>query len=118
MKIKSPIYLAIMVMAMITFSACKDKKPAEVVISKAVEVKKETPELKTQEQDTVYPLTSAPKRPELKKVIVKKGEWLYAISRREYGNSRDWIKIYNANKVQINNPDLIYPNQELIIPKK
>lgn len=116
MKIKYPIYLATMALALISVSACKDRKPAEV--PKAVEVKKEIPKVKLPAQDTIYPLTPAPKRPALKKVIVKEGEWLYNISRREYGNSRDWIKIYNANKEQIRNPDLIYPNQELIIPKK
>lgn len=118
MKTVSPIYLAILVLALLSFSACKDKKPAEVIIPKAAEVKKEIRKVVRPESDTIYPLTPAPKRPEIKKVIVKEGEWLYDISRREYGNSRDWIKIYNANKALIKNPDLIYPNQELIIPKK
>lgn len=54
---------------------------------------------------------------EIRRIIVKDGEWLYNISRREYGNIQGWKKIYNANKTSISNPDLIFPNQELIIPE-
>ncbi len=95
-------------------SACKEKKTDNEKSTKPIEVQSEAQKPNNVEvmKEEVRP---APK-PIVRKVIVKEGEWLYDISRREYGNAQGWIKIYNANKEQINNPDLIYPNQELIIP--
>ena len=55
--------------------------------------------------------------PKDRKVVVKEGEWLYDIARNEYGSMHEWRKIYEANKDKIDNPDVIYPNQELIIPE-
>ncbi len=34
-----------------------------------------------------------------------------------YNNPKMWTKIYNANKDQIKDPDLIYPKQDLVIPR-
>jgi nucleoid-associated protein YgaU len=65
--------------------------------------------------ETVKP--TPPPKPQIKKILVKKGEWLYEIARKEYGNSQSWKKIYEANKKLIDNPDMIYPNQEFIIPE-
>lgn len=47
---------------------------------------------------------------------VKKGDCLWKIAKQFYGNGADYNKIYNANKSQISNPNLIYPNQVFIIP--
>jgi len=33
-----------------------------------------------------------------------------------YGNASDWPKVYEANKDQIDNPDLIKPGQKFRIP--
>lgn len=103
-------------MFLFSLSACKENIQVENEIPRTVEKKKEITKRSQPERDTIYDLPPARKKPVIKKVVVKEGEWLYDISRREYGNSRDWIKIYNANKAQIKNPDLIFPNQSLIIP--
>ncbi len=50
---------------------------------------------------------------------VVRGDHLWGIAKKKqhYGNGFAWPKIYNANRDQIKNPDLIYPNQNLTIPK-
>ena len=50
---------------------------------------------------------------------VVSGEWLCKIADywEIYGDWRKWTKIYEANRDQIKDPDLIYPNQVLTIPR-
>ena len=43
--------------------------------------------------------------------------WRIAAKKEIYNNPREWKKIYEANKDQIKNPNLIYPGQNLKIPK-
>jgi nucleoid-associated protein YgaU len=47
---------------------------------------------------------------------VVKGDTLSAIAKREYGAAGKWKTIYEANRDQISNPDLIQPGQVLNIP--
>lgn len=49
---------------------------------------------------------------------VVKGDCLWYIARKKefYGNGFAWPKIYQANRNQIKNPDLIYPKQVFTIP--
>jgi nucleoid-associated protein YgaU len=47
---------------------------------------------------------------------VVKGDSLSKIAKRFYGDAQQWQKIYEANKDQIKNPDLIYPGQTVRIP--
>jgi len=116
MKNYSPIVFLALFSSLLFLSSCKDKKPVEKKVTKTVAVKKASPKVeKIAKVEKVKP-TPAPK-PQIKKIIVKKGEWLYNIARKEYGNSHSWKKIYEANKKLIDNPDMIYPNQEFIIPE-
>jgi nucleoid-associated protein YgaU len=46
----------------------------------------------------------------------KPGSSLWSIVKIEYGNPNLWPTIYNANRTRIDNPDLIYPGQVLVIP--
>lgn len=48
---------------------------------------------------------------------VRKGDTLSAIAKERYGDAGDWRRIYEANRDKIDNPDLIYPGQELTIPE-
>lgn len=48
--------------------------------------------------------------------VVKKGDSLSKISMQFYGTQNRWKDIYEANKDKIKNPDLIYPDQEFVIP--
>jgi nucleoid-associated protein YgaU len=47
---------------------------------------------------------------------VVSGDSLSKIAQREYGDAQQWRKIYDANRDQIANPDLIHPGQVLNIP--
>ncbi|MBR9990168.1 MAG: LysM peptidoglycan-binding domain-containing protein [Gemmatimonadetes bacterium] len=47
---------------------------------------------------------------------VKSGDTLSAIAKREYGDAGEWRRIFEANRDQLDNPDLIHPGQELKIP--
>jgi nucleoid-associated protein YgaU len=51
-------------------------------------------------------------------VIVQPGNSLWRIARRTYGNGVQFTVIYEANKDNIRNPDLIYPGQIFNLPKK
>jgi nucleoid-associated protein YgaU len=48
---------------------------------------------------------------------VQSGDTLSAIAQREYGDAGEWRRIYEANRDQLDNPDLIHPGQELSIPR-
>jgi LysM repeat protein len=54
--------------------------------------------------------------PKTQTYTVVKGDCLYNIAKKYYGNGADYTKIYEANKDKISNPNLIYPGQELVIP--
>ena len=47
---------------------------------------------------------------------VVKGDSLSKIAKHLYGDAQKWRKIYDANRDQIKNPDLIYPGQTFTIP--
>jgi nucleoid-associated protein YgaU len=49
--------------------------------------------------------------------VVKKGDSLWKIAKSVYGNPLKWKAIYKANKKKIKKPNLIYVNQEFIIPE-
>ncbi|MFC6655975.1 LysM peptidoglycan-binding domain-containing protein [Roseibium salinum] len=51
-------------------------------------------------------------------VIIRKGDNLWRISRRLYGDGVRYTTIYQANKEQIRNPDLIYPGQVFLTPEE
>jgi nucleoid-associated protein YgaU len=51
-----------------------------------------------------------------KTYVVVAGDSLSKIAKREYGDANKWRAIYEANKDVINDPDLIYPGQELKVP--
>lgn len=57
--------------------------------------------------------------PGLNEWKVKSGNWLWKIANSVavYGDGSQWPKIYEANKDQIKDPDLIYPNQVFTIPR-
>ena len=44
------------------------------------------------------------------------GESLWRIAAATYGDPRQWPVIYEANRDQIQDPDLIYPDQVLVVP--
>jgi nucleoid-associated protein YgaU len=54
----------------------------------------------------------------VKKHVVVSGDTLSGIAKQYYDDAGKYMKIYEANKDVIgDNPDLIKPGQELVIPK-
>ena len=47
---------------------------------------------------------------------VKKGDNLWKIAEKHYGNGSKYPEIFEANKPMLKDPDLIYPGQMLRIP--
>jgi nucleoid-associated protein YgaU len=48
---------------------------------------------------------------------VVKGDSLSKIAKRFYGDAQQWRRIYEANRDQIQNADLIHPGQTLRVPE-
>jgi nucleoid-associated protein YgaU len=48
---------------------------------------------------------------------VKSGDTLSKIAKAHYGDASQWHRIYDVNREQISNPDLIHPGQKLYIPQ-
>ena len=61
-----------------------------------------TPRAKTQTGDRTY--------------TVKQGDTLSKISKQFYGNANDYMRIFNANKDKLKDPDHVNVGQELKIP--
>ncbi|MGP9690055.1 peptidoglycan-binding protein LysM [Psychrobacter sp. AOP22-C1-C5] len=55
--------------------------------------------------------------PESTMYTVKSGDSLSKIAQNVYGSSNDYMKIFEANKPMLSEPDKIYPGQVLRIPK-
>jgi hypothetical protein len=49
---------------------------------------------------------------------VARGDNLWRISRSTYGDGRHYPSIFEANRKKIHNPNLIYPGQIFVLPKK
>jgi nucleoid-associated protein YgaU len=47
---------------------------------------------------------------------VAKGDSLSKIAKKVYGNANRWREIFDANRDQLDNPDLIQPGQVLKLP--
>lgn len=48
---------------------------------------------------------------------VVQGDHLWGIAVRAYGDGYQWVKIWRENQSQVQNPDIIYPEQNLVIPR-
>ena len=48
--------------------------------------------------------------------VVAAGESLAKIAEQEYGDAKQWRRIYDANRDTVKDPDLIYPGQTLKLP--
>lgn len=52
------------------------------------------------------------------RVVVQEGNSLWRMARRAYGDGLAYTVIYDANKGQIRDPNLIYPGQVFIVPRQ
>ncbi|MCP4046427.1 MAG: LysM peptidoglycan-binding domain-containing protein [Gammaproteobacteria bacterium] len=52
----------------------------------------------------------------VRKYTVQSGDTLSGISRKMYGSSNKYMKIFEANTPLLEDPNKIFPGQELVIP--
>jgi nucleoid-associated protein YgaU len=52
------------------------------------------------------------------RVVVQPGNNLWLLARRAYGDGNAYTIIFNANKTQITDPNLIYPGQVFVMPNQ
>ncbi len=50
-------------------------------------------------------------------ITVQPGNTLWAIAKENYGDGVQFVKVFEANKDRIKNPDLIYPGQVFTVPE-
>lgn len=65
---------------------------------------------------TTEPEATPPEPAPLRTYTVKPGDSLSKIAKNEYGDASAWRRIFEANRDQIDNPDLIHPGQVLKVP--
>lgn len=64
---------------------------------------------------TAGPAEAAPKAG-AETYTVEAGDSLWKISEKFYGDGNQWRRIYEANKDEIKDPDVIHPGQRFTIP--
>lgn len=74
-----------------------------------------TPSITVQEEKEIIK-TKIHQAPTQRIYVVKPGDTLSKISRRIYGNSSSWRKIYQANRHIIDNPRKLVASQKLVLP--
>jgi nucleoid-associated protein YgaU len=52
-----------------------------------------------------------------KVIVVRRGDTLWQIAERRFGNGAKYTQIFRNNRGQIRNPDLIYPDQRFSMPQ-
>lgn len=65
--------------------------------------------------ESTAPVVDPPEAPQ-KAYTVVRGDSLSKIAKKELGSANRWREIFDANRDQIDNPDLIQPGQVLKIP--
>lgn len=72
---------------------------------------------KTSSDEEGKTASERPSKPQGDTCEVKSGDSLWAIAEKMMGGGSSWLKLYEANKDKIKDPNLIYPGQVLNIPK-
>ena len=91
-----------------------------VTVSQSAAVSTEAGTTAPAASDSSEPKTiqQAPLAPSDNSVIIRRGDTLWQISRRVYGQGVRYTTIYLANETTINNPDRIEPGQIFTVPRE
>lgn len=87
----------------------------EVDASGTVTSRVETPFQR--EDQAVLTASQSAERPSIRAITVQPGSTLWAISRETYGEGLLYIRVFEANRDRIRDPDLIYPGQVFDLPE-
>ena len=86
----------------------------------SVEARIELPFKREEPQAVAAVMARDTQAPEFSGVAVRTvqpGNTLWAISQERYGRGILYVHIFDANRNQIRNPDLIYPGQLFLLPE-
>jgi LysM repeat protein len=84
---------------------CPSTTPLAAASVEEPQMTQEAPEVQSEETNANY-----------EKYTVGKNDTLQKISQKFYGTTKNWMKIYNANKEVLHEPNKLYPGQVLNIP--
>lgn len=87
----------------------------EVDTTGAVTSRVETP-FKREDQALLTAAQST-ESPPIRAITVQPGSTLWAISRKAYGEGLLYVRVFEANRDRIRDPDLIYPGQVFALPQ-
>ncbi|GAB5522029.1 MAG: peptidoglycan-binding protein LysM [Rhodothermales bacterium] len=66
--------------------------------------------------DKITVVVQAPAVPEPKFYTIQKGDSLWKVASKNYGDGNKWQALFEANREVIQDPDKIYPGQQIRIP--
>ncbi len=89
-----------------------DETDAEGYVTSRVE----TP-FKREDEDVIAAASAAVAEQRIAAVTVQPGSTLWAISRAAYGEGILYVRVFEANRDRIRDPDLIYPGQVFSLPE-
>ena len=92
-------------------------QPADVAVAAANAPAPGTDEVQTGEPGEPRTIVQAPLASAPGAVIIRRGDTLWQISRRTYGQGVRYTTIYLANRSQIQDPDRIKPGQVFSVPE-
>ncbi|MGV2123324.1 Ig-like domain-containing protein [Agrobacterium vitis] len=96
--------------------AALEPMPAKIAAAQAAATQNPAPTLAPADGTSPPVLSQAPLTESKNAVIIRRGDTLWQISRRVYGQGVRYTTIYVANAEQISNPDLIEPGQTFTVP--
>ena len=70
-----------------------------------------------EDQQTLIAATPRTQGARAKAVTVQPGNTLWAIAREQFGDGVAYVRLFEANRDLIRDPDLIYPGQVFAIPE-
>ena len=74
-------------------------------------------DIQVKTQESAAPAASSSKPPQMQTYTVQSGDTLGSIAKRMLGNASSYMEIFNANRDQLSDPNLIKPGQVLKIPQ-
>ncbi|MBW6506629.1 MAG: LysM peptidoglycan-binding domain-containing protein, partial [Rhodobacteraceae bacterium] len=80
-------------------------------------LKRESPAVLAAATAAEAAVSADPTQPAVRVVTVQKGNTLWGIATQHYGEGILYVKVFEANRGQIRNPDLIYPGQIFTVPE-
>lgn len=94
---------------------------AAAVLGTDAEARRKIEEAATRARNALGPTAAVPARPTQpggERHTVKPGETLSRIAREQLGDANRWREIYDLNRDQIKNPNVIQPGQQLKLPPR